>query len=160
MGKRGGAKAKRARPQTSAASPTAGASAGVFKGLKCRHTPSISKLNGLFKKARPFPHLFVEGVFKDALLTQAKDELLAGEWFRKRVDLYDFLQTDHLRRQSSSASAVATIQDALYGDEFRSWLEVSFTACCTSALGLMFNAPGCRVLLLHKCERDGCFVLS
>lgn len=96
----------------------------MFKGLRCRHTQSISRLNGLFKAAKPFPHLFVEGVFKDSLLTQAKDELLAGEWFRKRVDLYDFLQTDHLRRQASSASAVATIQDALYGDEFRSWLEV------------------------------------
>lgn len=124
MGKRGEGKPKRPRPAAAGASTTLPGTPGIFKHLRCRHKKQTAQLKNLFLEARPFPHLFVEGVFDDRLLAQAREELLAGEWFRKRVDLYDFLQTDHLRRQASVASAVATIQDALYGSEFRSWMEV------------------------------------
>lgn len=98
--------------------------AAVFKPELLGPASSTSALAALFAEAKPYPHLFVEGVFDDDVLRQAKEELLGGEWFRKRVDLYDFLQTDHLRHAGASG-AVARIQNALYGPDFRRWIEVS-----------------------------------
>ncbi|KAA0165901.1 hypothetical protein FNF28_03283 [Cafeteria roenbergensis] len=117
-------RSKRPRPPSAAsASAAAGpAVAAVFKPELLGPASSTSALAALFAEAKPYPHLFVEGVFDDDVLRQAKEELLGGEWFRKRVDLYDFLQTDHLRHAGASG-AVARIQNALYGPDFRRWIE-------------------------------------
>jgi len=98
--------------------------AGVFRPGFLESCGADSALPGLYAQAKPFSHLFVEGVIDDGLLRQAKDELLAGEWYRKRVDLYDFLQTDHLRR-AEPASALLKLNQAFYSPPFRRWIEVS-----------------------------------
>jgi hypothetical protein len=82
-------------------------------------------LRALFESAKPFPHLSVSGIFDDALMRAAKRELEADnqEFFRKKTDLYDFVQSDSLKLLRTQG-AIKAIHDALYGDEFRGWIEV------------------------------------
>lgn len=73
-----------------------------------------------FQSGTPFPHLHVPNVFPDVLLQQVRREMLDGVYFRKRNDLYDFLQTDDLKR--AKGNATAALREYIYSPAFRSWI--------------------------------------
>ena len=118
-GELGGSEGKRRRgaaaPRGAAPLPPAALNAGLASPA------AVASLRCTFDGATPFRHAHVRDVFPDALLVAARDELLAGTYFRKRNDLYDFAQTDDLRRVPPG-SATAAVRDALYSPAFRAWV--------------------------------------
>lgn len=82
---------------------------------------AVAAVRASFDAATPFRHAHVRDVFPDALLEAARDELLAGTYFRKRNDLYDFEQSDG-GAHMPPGGATAAIRDAIYSPAFRAWI--------------------------------------
>lgn len=82
---------------------------------------SITQYSKIFQQGAPFPHIHIKNLLPSILLHQVKEELLQADYMMKRNDLYDFLQTDDLRKMKNNASA--KLRDYIYSTEFRNWIE-------------------------------------
>jgi prolyl 3-hydroxylase /prolyl 3,4-dihydroxylase len=80
-------------------------------------------LSSGFRSALPFPHARLPNVFTDeSFLLAARSELAdAEQWFAKKNDLYQFTQSEDLRRCNSPLSA--RLRDAMYSEELVSLVE-------------------------------------
>jgi Rps23 Pro-64 3,4-dihydroxylase Tpa1-like proline 4-hydroxylase len=78
---------------------------------------NVATYKHMFLNAPPYPHLMLRDVFDESLLHKVKEELLAGNFFQKRNDLYDFHQSDDLKKMK--AGATTQLRDIVYGTAFR-----------------------------------------
>ena len=115
----GGMKPKKA-VVSSAAAATSATTPKVT--LNAAHTSkeALASYASAFKAGTPYPHIFVHDMFPDGFLQKVRQELLAGTYYQKRNDLYDFQQTDDLKR--AKGTALAELRQYIYGEAFRNWI--------------------------------------
>ncbi len=84
---------KQPRRAESAATPRSSASLPAAI-LQPQHTSSesVEAYAAQFADGTPYPHFLIRNIFPDPLLRAVRDEIMAGELFTKRNDLYDFAQ--------------------------------------------------------------------
>jgi Rps23 Pro-64 3,4-dihydroxylase Tpa1-like proline 4-hydroxylase len=104
--------------------PSGGGSSGAIPPASMNpvHTApgAVESYAAAFAAGSPYPHLFVRDMFSPAILAAVKQELLGGTYFRKRNDLYDFAQTDDLKR--ATGNATAALREYIYSASFREWI--------------------------------------
>ena len=92
---------------------------------------TVEEMKATFAAERPFPHALIRNFMDNDFLQRVKDELYEEEFYQKKNDLYDFVQTDDLK--NCKKSLISKLRELLLSEPFRNAL-TSITGIALSSL--------------------------